>query len=238
MEKIWNGVINSIRLFIKTKSFQETINRQFRWGWKNKILLDLGNIDHIVTKDGNKFYISKAINSVTQVKQDYIFDDIQKDDIVVVIGASIGAFSIPASYKAKKVCAIEPITIEELKRNIALNKRENIEAFEMALGDGEMAEITYVGIAKYVKTYPLGRIIEMCGGCDFLKMDCEGCEWNIKSEELKGIRRIEMEVHKVGFPLSKMKKILDNAGFRYEIQNRSEGNIGLWLVHAKRKLSG
>ncbi|HMV50520.1 MAG TPA: hypothetical protein PKD31_22460, partial [Blastocatellia bacterium] len=33
------------------------------------------------------------------------------------------------------------------------------------------------------------------GGCDFLKCDCEGAEWQIDPDDLAGIRRIEMELH-------------------------------------------
>lgn len=44
-------------------------------------------------------------------------------------------------------------------------------------------------------TFPLRKIIEMAGGCDFLKCDAEGAEWLIRSRDLEGIRRIEMELH-------------------------------------------
>ena len=93
----------------------------------------------------------------------------------------------------------------------------------------------WLGKSRTVKTKTLSEIKKICGGCDFLKIDCEGCEWNIKPEELKGIRRIEMEVHKVGFPFSMMEERLSKAGFSYEVENQPEGNIGLWLIHARRK---
>jgi len=40
--------------------------------------------------------------------------------------------------------------------------------------------------------------VSKMGGCTFLKVDCEGGEWFIESEELRGIRRIEMELHRMG----------------------------------------
>jgi len=44
----------------------------------------------------------------------------------------------------------------------------------------------------------------MCGEkIDFLKSDCEGCEWFINKLDLEGIRRIEMEVHPTMFPTEK-----------------------------------
>lgn len=74
----------------------------------------------------------------------------------------------------------------------------------------------------------------MCGGCDFLKIDCEGGEWEIEAEELKGIRRIEMEVHKIRYPLTLMEERLKQAGFDYKTQKQPDANIGLWTIHAWR----
>ena len=51
-------------------------------------------------------------------------------------------------------------------------------------------------ITKDVECKSLKEIITLCGGkIDFLKCDCEGGEWCIKSDEIKDIRRIEMECH-------------------------------------------
>jgi len=230
---LWNIVKNSIKTFARTKSLQEVINRLFYS--KNKLIIEPGYIDYVVTKDNNKYYMSRLIDSVRQVRQDYIFDDIREDDIVIDIGACIGGFSIPASKKAKHVYAVEPMTPDMLRENILLNKRENIEGLEIALGDGKATRLEWLGESKTIKTKTLSEIISFCGGCDFLKIDCEGCEWNVKPEELEGIRRIEMEVHKVGFPFSMMEDRLSKAGFNYEVEKQPEGHIGLWLIHARRK---
>jgi FkbM family methyltransferase len=228
---LWSVVKNSIKIFIKTKSVQEVINRQFYD--KNKVIVELGYIDYVVMRDGNKYYMSGLTNTAIQAQQDYIFDDIRKEDIVIDIGASVGGFSIPASKKAKHVYAVEPMTQDMLTKNILLNKSENIDVLDVALGDGETTRLEWLGKSRTVKTKTLTEIKKMCGGCDFLKIDCEGCEWNIKPEELKGIRRIEMEVHKVGFPFSMMEERLSKAGFSYEVENQPEGVIGLWLIHAR-----
>ena len=231
---LWNIVKNLTNILIKTKSFQKVINSLFYD--KNKLIIESPEyIDYIVMKDGNRYYTHRLINGVIQAQQDYIFDDIRKDDIVIDIGASIGGFSIPASKKAKYVYAIEPMTPDMLMKNILLNKRENVNVLEIALGDGKTTTIEWSGESKTLKTKTLSEIKKICGGCNFLKVDCEGCEWNIKPEELNGIRRIEMEVHKVGFPFSTMEERLKKAGFSYEIEDQPEGNIGLWLIHARRK---
>ena len=224
---------NLIKVFFRTGSLREVINRLFYD--KNKIVVPLKYYDYIVTKKGEKYYLSNLIQGVADVQEDYIFDDIKKSDIVVDIGASIGAFSIPVSKKAKKVFAIEPMTPNLIRSNIKLNKIKNIKVFDIALGDGKTTKIEWLGKSLTVKTMTLQDIKNICGGCDFLKIDCEGYEWNIKPEELMGIRRIEMELHKIGFPISDMEKTLSLAGFDYTIKNQPEADIGLWIIHAKRK---
>ena len=229
---MWSFLKTSIMILYKTKSFRKVINLQF--SDENKVVLGLGVFDYIVTKNGEKYYVSKFIDSVRQAKEDYIFDDIKKDDIVIDIGASIGAFSIPASKKARHVYAIEPITPDMLRENILLNESQNITVLDLALGNGSVKKIEWVGRNKIVETKRLAEIKDLCGGCDFIKIDCEGGEWEIKTEELQGIRRIEMEVHKVGYPLSLMEERLKQAGFVYKINIQPDGNIGLWTIHAWR----
>lgn len=46
-----------------------------------------------------------------------------------------------------------------------------------------------------MQTLSLLDIIKECGGCDFLKIDIEGGEWEINPIDLRGIRRIELETH-------------------------------------------
>jgi FkbM family methyltransferase len=229
---LWSFIKTSIVILIKTKSFRKVINLQF--SDENKVVLGLGMFDYIVTKNGEKYYVSRFIDCVRQAQEDYLFDDIKKDDIVIDIGANIGGFSIPASKKARHVYAIEPITTEMLKENILLNKAENITVLEIALGNGSVKKIEWGGRSKIIETKTLAEIKNICGGCDFIKIDCEGGEWEIKAEELEGIRRIEMEVHKVGFSLSLMEERLKQAGFDYKIEIQPDANIGLWTIHARR----
>ena len=219
--------------FLHSKSFQEFINNRFND--KNKVIIDKEYISHIVMKNGDLFYVSEDLDSSTSVYKEYRFDDIRKDDIVIDIGANIGGFSIPASRKSDYVYALEPVTVSELKKNISLNKR-NIHVMESALGNGNTLEIKWKGVHKQLKTMTLSDIKNNCGGCTFLKVDCEGEEWFIKPEELRGIRRIEMEVHAVGKKsLSVMENILKQAGFNYTYSKRGRyvgGFSVLWVVHA------
>jgi len=232
IKSLCNGVLISIKMLIRTRSLREVINAQFSDA--NKVVVGLGVIDYVVTKNGDKFSMSKLIDTVVQAQKSYIFDDIRKDEIVIYIGASIGGFAIPASTKAKVVYAVEPLTPDLLKVNVALNNSKNIQVLDVALGDGKKRELKWFDRNSIVQTKTLTEIKSLCGGCGFLKIDCEGAEWDIREDELKGIRRIEMEVHNVGFPLSLMENRLKGAGFKYSVVKQSGGGIGLWLIHASR----
>jgi hypothetical protein len=125
---------------------------------------------------------------------EYRFDDIRHDDHVIDIGANVGAFCIRASRRSPFIVAVEPVTASLLRQNIRLNGVP-VRVIEGALGDGKPKKIIWDDCEVFSPTYPLQKIIEMAGGCDFLKCDCEGAEWQMVPEDLIGIRRIEMELH-------------------------------------------
>lgn len=161
---------------------------------KNYIFVDKTICPEVITKDGNIFLLTPEIVSINQVHNDYIFNDIQKDDIVIDIGANIGGFCIPASKFSQNVYAIEPIMVPELRHNIQRNNA-NVHIIENALGDGSITEVTWNGVKKTIQSCTFNQIKKITGGCDFLKCDCEGFEWFIQPDDLKKIRRIEMEIH-------------------------------------------
>ena len=224
-----------IKDFFGSESLQQFINKRFKN--KDYVVLKKENIDYVVMKNGDSFYMSDDLNAINAVYEEYIFDDILKDDIVIDIGATIGDFSIPASRMCDYVCAVEPITTEELRKNISLNKRDNIRVIEAALGSEDMEKIKWRDNEKIVKSMTLSEIKDRCGrGCDFLKIDCEGGEWSIKPNELKGIRRIEMEVHKIGKPkpFSEMENMLREAGFNYTVTVDQKRYTPDKIIHAWR----
>jgi hypothetical protein len=77
--------------------------------------------------DGLKYTLCRTSNLdvISQVAHDYLFDDIKDTDVVLDIGAHIGAFSLPASRKAKQVYALEPLFCNLLRANIELNGIKN-----------------------------------------------------------------------------------------------------------------
>jgi len=182
---------------------------------------------------GFKFVNTPNNGTINQVFSDYRFNDIRKTDKVLDIGANVGAFSMFISRMVKQVYAIEPITTNILSKNIDNNNIKNITVIQTALGDTNKA--SWLGETKTIKTFNLTSIIGMCNEkIDFLKLDCEGGEWSIKPEDLKGIRRIEAEIHNMNNTRNVLDflKVLDDAKFIYTYEIGTEMN-----VHAERNNS-
>jgi hypothetical protein len=169
---------------------------------------------------------------------EYRFDDIRKADVVVDIGANVGAFCIRAARYSDHVVAVEPVAWGILEENIRFN-RVQVKVIEGALGDGKRGEVTWDGCRVSVPTYTLKQIVDMAGGCDFLKCDCEGGEWLIRPVELGGVRRIEMELHIPPIGGKPNPALLDYIGNHYDFEIERKpchdtlGVIG--VLHAERK---
>ena len=229
IKKVIENIFNSLLRF---KSFRDYIQNHAN----QDLLLDKLQLrDGFYTYDGIKYKISLCIGSIRAVYDDYRFDDILKTDVVLDIGANIGAFSLMAARKAQKVIAIEPLFFGELKENIELNNIINIETYNLGLGSGVL-DVFYENKSKEINCKSLSAIInDYCDGhVDFLKCDCEGGEWSILPEELIGIRRIEIEVHCFdGMPnCHQFEDILKKAGYHYEITQdvgRSM-NVHAWIL--------
>lgn len=216
----------------RTRNLQEWINNRFKDPQKD--VLDRKYIDKVITTDGIIYSVSNQLHTIAEVYNEYFFDDICKDDIVIDIGADIGAFSLPASELSNHVFAVEPIMVKELQKNIALNNAK-VSIIESALGNGDIIEVKWNGIERNIKSMTLSEIINYCGGCDFLKCDCEGGEYFIKEEEIKNIRRIEMEYHRFGSHRNEKELIKMLSKYHTIKVDKGEGIRGLGIIHAKRK---
>ncbi len=179
---------------------------------------------YIRLRSGLEFQYTGQVMDITTaivmfVKNEY--GVIQKDDIIVDIGANIGMFSIHAAQQgAKKIIAIEPNTTnyQLLIRNISQNQFQHIitpiqkavtdsesdevfilkEASPMSYVKKEVQEkndfekISTISLSEIFDTYDLDRI-------DVLKIDCEAAEhffipdW--KEKDLVKIKSIKMELH-------------------------------------------
>lgn len=222
----------SLDKLLKFKSFQDYVN--FRYNREGFQPVKITR-DAYYYRNGFFFSICDQLYSIDQVINEYLIEDISSNDIVLDIGANIGAFSLFAAKKAKQVYAVEPLYSDILKKNLEMNAIKNVKILEIGLGRSALIDLSYCGRKKTVQCMPLSKIIDLCGEhVDFLKIDCEGSEWTIAPEELKGIRRIECEVH--NFNKNKkfynFLKILAAAGYSYSVNYLSKESM---LVHAKHK---
>ena len=191
-----------------------------------------------ITTDRVKFLVQKSgFRQIFDVPE-YRFDDLCPTDRVIDIGANAGAFCIRASRHCEKITAVEPLTASLLQENICLNG-VSVQVIEGALGDGKPKTVWWDDLKVISPTYPLRTIIEMAGGCDFLKCDCEGAEWGIEPEDLHEVRRIEMELHLP--PISGLPNpaLLDYISRHYDFEIEQKpvhtalGVMG--VLHAERK---
>lgn len=139
---------------------------------------------------------------------------------VVDIGAAHGEFAIPAALRvgAGRVIAVEPspAACALLRSNVALNGADRVEVFELAVGAGAgtvplalarrgtMENSTVAAGAATtipVAMTSLAGLFERAGVdcCDYLKIDCEGGEFDIllpaADATLQRIARVCLEYH-------------------------------------------
>jgi hypothetical protein len=191
-----------------------------------------------ITRDTVKFLVQESgFRQIFDVPE-YWFDDLCPTDRVIDIGANVGAFCIRASRCTQNVVAVEPLTATLLRENIRLNG-VNVQVIEGALGDGKQKNIWWDDYKVFTQTYPLRNIIEMAGGCDFLKCDCEGAEWSIEPKDLGKVRRIEMELHLPPISGPPNMALLDYISRHYDFEIEQKpvhtafGVMG--VLHAERK---
>ena len=183
--------------------------------------------------------------------------EIKPSDTVVDIGANNGMFSIYAGHKAKRgrVYAFEPeeTNFNKLMRNIQINKMRNIIPDQKAVSDDDGIKDFFIfdsslggnsffnekidegkGIARksLVETVSFKNLmIENVHHIDFLKMDCEGAEYEIlfsMGNLLKRISKMALEVHNLDKERNMLKMITFLRDSGYCVKRRGS------LLFAKR----
>jgi hypothetical protein len=189
----------------------------------------------IETPEGIKFYTDDQYSTIFQSLDDYHFNEIRPNDIVLDIGANIGGFTLPAAKRAKHVCAVEPIFADRLQRNLEANcLRAQIITGALGGKSGESMTFSFGGHRRSAITFTLTDLKEISGGCDYLKCDCEGGEWLINIDELEGIRHLEMELHGFGQDhKKKFKRLMRYLNNRYTCDFQA-GYFDMYgLLHAE-----
>ncbi|MGA2666888.1 MAG: FkbM family methyltransferase [Patescibacteria group bacterium] len=183
--------------------------------------------------------------------------EINPGDVVVDIGAHLGAFSLTAAGQARVVYAFEPVesNYRLLKENLALNHIKNVQAFQLAVSDvagavelffnprnngGHSLVLPMNRIRMSVESITLEGVFQRCGieTIDFLKMDIEGAEYDIlcKSppELLERISRLALEFHVIdeGRNENVLRQFLESHGFEVRVKRLVFTHHG--LLWAKR----
>lgn len=189
-----------------------------------------------------------------EIFQHKIYDrwrSVKPGDIVVDIGASCGPFSFTAALNgAKKIYLVEPSKnlIKSAIQNMSdfmINHDDRFTFINYAISNTNNTDLMTNGTRVYgsnetYNTETFARIIKQYNitNIDFLKIDCEGGEYDVFTDEninylLNNVKFIAMEVHgKVihdGF--NKFINFRDNYLKRFSNVNVITGDGVLWNDH-------
>jgi len=202
--------------YIRKTNYLKWIVRTMDKGKKDFVVRNIqGNLMHLSTKDRGISYdlIIDGIREFNSTK--FVKKIIKNDDVIFDIGANIGYYVLIESSligNKGKIFAIEPEpnNFKNLKKNVQLNKRKNIEFFNVAVADKEgfmdlnissysnmhtlyhnkkSKEFVHNKIIgkKKVKVTTLDSICKKYGvRPNFVRMDVQGGEFNI----IKGMKNV------------------------------------------------
>lgn len=167
---------------------------------------------------------------------------LKPDDIVLDVGANIGCFTLKAAKACPqgRVVAVEPLreNYELLQHNLSQNQLSNVRTCCVALDASDGSRVLHHGgqcpslhfsseaaQGSEVQTRSLKSFLAEQGlaRVDFLKMDCEGAEFDILLTagpgELGCIRRIVMEYHNISAEKNHhvLAEHLQKNGFQVEV---------------------
>ena len=200
------------------------------------------------------------------LRDDYTLNTLKlpQKSTIIDIGAHIGSFSLAAAskFRQSRIFCFEPspANYSTLKKNVAINNLKNIFASNKAVTfDGKNVTIylssinsaansIYVPKKDFIEvpSITLERIFKnnKIKKCDFLKMDCEGAEYDIILNAPIGIlskigimvieyhTREYLGIKNNGYTLGNLIRKLEESGFNCEVrQSRSYQGI----IFAKKR---
>lgn len=176
----------------------------------------------IEMRDGTRIFLSDHPHDVISVFVVFIREDygpIPRDATVIDIGANIGLFALLAARSgAARIIAYEPCTesLQIMRRNIKHNGLEHlIECRQEAVVGTPQGLVRFPARSSmynaiiannilnksydWVPTVGLAELVDYGGTIDFLKLDCEGAEYDIifSADEatFSSIKELRMEYH-------------------------------------------
>lgn len=252
-------MIDKISVFLRSRSVLKN------WYILPLIYYKLGRKEHVIleTKSGLKIKIRKNSTDFMQFATIWLIDEytktdflIRDEDIIIDIGAHIGLFALFASQFCKKgkIYCFEPVkaNFDLLKENLRINNISNVEVHNSAISkiDGNVTMYLNEDFSSHnimiesdkkstVSSISLKTFFEKNGleKCNFLKMDCEGSEYDIiESLPISYFEKIEKIIIEYHFAdeknqiFQKFKAKLETC-FELEIEKNSES---MGMIYAKK----
>lgn len=223
---------------------------------------------HIIyhMRNGQKYFVraktcDRGIMTAICLSDEYGINQLSlKHNFVVIdIGANIGAFTVCISGRAKRIFAYEPVldNFSVLLENIRINNlRKIVNAFNIAVSgrkeklniyfskDNSAMHSAYGKGKQYVtvESTTLKEIFDTNGieRCDLLKIDTEGCEYNIlyalPDNYFKRIKMIYLEYHNIDkFTFNSINHIYNDVALRNFLESKGfKITCKLYYFFAKR----
>ncbi len=166
------------------------------------------------------------------------------------IGGNIGGFAVAYCDKFDKLISIEAIeenynefnkNTKDIKNVIALNKAvsnvsgKTLRFYRWENNDsGSMSSIEVEGRQRKdgyfdVKTINYSDLIKEYGIPEYIKIDCEGCEYDfLLNQNLEGVEFISMELHYNFLSEDQRNELLDYLLKYFDIYHHKLGKIGAY----------
>jgi len=163
-------------------------------------MIDLNNFDWGPTSQAYKEQMMSEIFSDKKSIYERIFE-VEENDVVVDIGATVGEFTYSILKNKPKHCyVVEPLGafFDVLKTNLEGHPVSFINA---AISSEKFLEIVWDGHKETLRPLTFSEFIEQnrLKSIDFLKIDCEGGEYDVFTERnienLKKVPKIVTEFH-------------------------------------------
>jgi hypothetical protein len=166
--------------------------------------IDLSSFDWGPTSEMLKEYLKNEIfdqiNNGGNSDYEKLFE-VEENDIVVDIGATIGDFAYSILHKKPKhIYVVEPLGVffDTMKKNL---EGHPVSFTNAAISSEKCIKIWWDNHEEIVRTLTFKEFIDhnRLHKIDFIKIDCEGGEYSILTEEnldiLKSIPKIVIECH-------------------------------------------
>lgn len=197
-------------------------------------------------QDAKELFDEVIRDNIYQVSEDNL-----KGRAVIDIGANIGTFSmLAAKLGASKVVAVEPVTttFDTLKHNIEKANAQSVVVPQKAVVLDEDNKSVQIGLnnncghnslyqaslgAETVSSVSLKSLLNMVDGDDvFLKMDCEGAEYDIlmhvSPQDMERVSTVAMEVHLDLHPKYQGLEVIEQKLQSFGMKLADRKQLGAW----------